>query len=318
MDIEFRHLKAFRVLAEELNFTRAAARLGVPQSGLSRQVQRLERALGVSLLRRNTRSVALTAAGHALYTHARRAEELAEQLHADVLKAGNGQVSLRLATFPIGVAELTALLTEALPDVQVGTLTTAPDLAVQALERGDVDLVVGYSPPGAQPSLPPGAQAEILLHEPIYVALSAGHRCAGADAVHLAELAVDSWVAPPADTALAQVCSAVFASAGIRPHVLHVADSANTVRNLVAAGQAVSLATPLAGAWPDDGVRVLPVDPPVHRPVWAAWLRRLPAEVVDAALIATCTHYAGLAAKAGDYWERARRDGLLRGRYWNS
>lgn len=316
MDIEFRHLKAFRVLAEELNFTRAAARLGVPQSGLSRQVQRLERALGATLLRRSTRAVALTPAGHALYTHARRAEELAEQLRADVTAAGQGQVQLRLATYPIGVSELTARLTAALPEVQVATLTTNPELAVQALERGEVDLVLGYGPPGAQPSLPPGAQAEILLHEPIYVALSAAHRCAGSASVHLAELAADSWVAPPPDTVLAQVCTAVFAAAGIRPHVLHQADSAATVRNLVAAGQAVSLATPLAAARPDEAVVVLPVDPPIHRPVWAAWLRRLPAEVVDAALAAACAHYAEVAGRAGDYWARARAQGLPRGAHW--
>ncbi|MGW0516750.1 LysR family transcriptional regulator [Crossiella sp. NPDC003009] len=316
MDIEFRHLKAFRVLAEELNFTRAAARLGVPQSGLSRQVQRLERSLGVSLLRRSTRAVSLTPAGHALYTHARRAEELAEQLRADVTAAGHGQVQLRLATYPIGVSELTARLTKALPEVQVATLTTTPDLAVQALERGEVDLVLGYGPPGTQPSLPPGAQAEILLHEPIYVALSAAHRCAAAESVHLAELAADRWVAPPPDTVLAQVCAAVFTSAGIRPHVLHVADSSNTVRNLVSSGQAVSLAAPLAAAWPDDNVVVLPVDPPIHRPVWAAWLGRLPADVVDSALGAACAHYAELASRAGDYWARAIREGRLRGGHW--
>jgi epsilon-lactone hydrolase len=70
--IELRHLRAFVAVAEELNFSRAAARLYTSQPSLSRQIRVLERAVGCDLLRRSTHRVELTLAGDALLTHARR------------------------------------------------------------------------------------------------------------------------------------------------------------------------------------------------------------------------------------------------------
>src|SRR5580692_11606605 len=59
-------LRYFLVLAQELNFTRAAARIGITQPALSARMRRLEAELGTALLVRNTRSVVLTTAGAAL------------------------------------------------------------------------------------------------------------------------------------------------------------------------------------------------------------------------------------------------------------
>ena len=70
--IELRHLRAFVAVAEELNFGRAADRLHLSQSALSRQVRGLEQLLGCDLLRRSTHSVELTIAGEALLDRARR------------------------------------------------------------------------------------------------------------------------------------------------------------------------------------------------------------------------------------------------------
>ncbi|MEV4087187.1 LysR family transcriptional regulator, partial [Nonomuraea fuscirosea] len=64
--LELRHLRAFVVVAQELNFGRAATRLFVSQSTLSRQIAALERVLGCVLLRRSTQYVALTPAGRTL------------------------------------------------------------------------------------------------------------------------------------------------------------------------------------------------------------------------------------------------------------
>src|ERR671928_1435939 len=70
--IELRHLRAFVAVAEELNFSRAAARLYVSQPALSRQIRALERLLGCELLRRSTHRVELTVAGSALLDRSRR------------------------------------------------------------------------------------------------------------------------------------------------------------------------------------------------------------------------------------------------------
>ncbi|RVU24504.1 LysR family transcriptional regulator [Streptomyces antnestii] len=70
--LESRLLRAFLAVAEELHFTRAAARLYVAQQALSRDIRRLERELGTELFARSTRQVALTADGARLLPYARR------------------------------------------------------------------------------------------------------------------------------------------------------------------------------------------------------------------------------------------------------
>ena len=67
INVELRHLRSFVAVAQELNFTRAAAHLHLDQPALSRQIRQLERALGVRLFHRTTRRVELTAAGVKLY-----------------------------------------------------------------------------------------------------------------------------------------------------------------------------------------------------------------------------------------------------------
>ena len=70
VSVELRHLRAFVALADELNFTRAAARLHLAQQALSAQIQQCEERIGARLFDRTTRSVRLTAAGRALMERA--------------------------------------------------------------------------------------------------------------------------------------------------------------------------------------------------------------------------------------------------------
>ncbi|MFD8970475.1 LysR family transcriptional regulator [Streptomyces sp. NPDC059568] len=81
-DVEPRLLRAFTVVAEELHFTRAAARLYVAQQALSRDVRRLERELGTELFVRTTRQVTLTADGERLLPYGRRVLDAQEELLA--------------------------------------------------------------------------------------------------------------------------------------------------------------------------------------------------------------------------------------------
>ena len=95
---ELRQLRYFLVLAEELSFTRAAARLMIAQQSLSQQITALERALGAKLFDRDSRGTTLTDVGALFVPEARAVTDRAEQAVAVVGRALRGEVgTLRLA-----------------------------------------------------------------------------------------------------------------------------------------------------------------------------------------------------------------------------
>lgn len=96
--MEMRHLRYFLAVAEELHFARAAARLHMEQSPLSRTIKELEEELGVLLFARTTRSTRLTRAGTLFLEHVRRVFAALEQARESVKAAANGfQGQLRVA-----------------------------------------------------------------------------------------------------------------------------------------------------------------------------------------------------------------------------
>lgn len=88
--MEFRHLRCFLAVAEELHFARAADRLHIEQSPLSRAIKELEEELGVVLFARTTRSTRLTHAGSLFLVHVRRVFVALEQARESVKAAANG------------------------------------------------------------------------------------------------------------------------------------------------------------------------------------------------------------------------------------
>jgi DNA-binding transcriptional LysR family regulator len=110
--MELRELAAFREVARQSSFSRAAARLGYVQSTVSAQIQALEQDLGVRLIDRLGRSIALTAAGEALLPRAERLLELASEARSaatEAVRAGN------TLTGTIAISAPETLLTYRLP-----------------------------------------------------------------------------------------------------------------------------------------------------------------------------------------------------------
>jgi DNA-binding transcriptional LysR family regulator len=95
--LETRELAYFLAVADELHFGRAAARLGIAQPALSKTVRQLERRLGVTLLERTSRAVALTDAGQVLSREARVALEAVAAAALRTQRAGTGDPRLILA-----------------------------------------------------------------------------------------------------------------------------------------------------------------------------------------------------------------------------
>ncbi len=96
--MDLRHLRCFLAVAEELHFARAAARLNMEQSPLSRTIRELEESLGMQLFVRTSRSTRLTLAGRLLLEHVPRVFAALEQARESVKAAANGfQGQLRIA-----------------------------------------------------------------------------------------------------------------------------------------------------------------------------------------------------------------------------
>jgi len=122
--VELRHLRYFIAVAEELHFARAAERLHIEQSPLSRAIKDLEYGLGVQLFERTTRSTRLTWAGQVFLDEAKHVLSAVDQAKASVKAAATGyRGTLRIALSdgidPLRLAALLAQCREDEPDVEI-------------------------------------------------------------------------------------------------------------------------------------------------------------------------------------------------------
>ncbi|WP_435158610.1 LysR family transcriptional regulator [Amycolatopsis sacchari] len=186
--MDSRELAYFVAVAEERNFSRAAARLGIAQPPLSRAIQRLERRLGVRLLDRTSRQVTPTAAGDVLLREGRKA--LATLAVAERLtRRAGARPQLVVAMKPGGDAGLLEPVLARFaghPDaVDVEVLVCGLGEQTALLRDGTADLALLRLP---QPDLS-GLATEELLTERELVVLPRTHRLAGRARVRMADLA---------------------------------------------------------------------------------------------------------------------------------
>ncbi|WP_145910950.1 LysR family transcriptional regulator [Kitasatospora viridis] len=238
-------LYAFTVLAEELHFGRAAARLGTAQPPLSQQIRRLEDKVGHALFTREPGRIALTPAGRELLPAARRAlTGLAEGLAAS-RAVGSGRAGRLRIGFAASLAltVLPGLLRdhrERYPDVHLDILemTSAPQLT--ALREGTIDIGLLREPPADEAEL----GFRTVLSEPFVAVLPAAHPLAAGRSVRLADLAREPFVLlpRPVGPALYDRIVDLCTDAGFTPRIAQHAVEWQTVCALVETGLGVSLA----------------------------------------------------------------------------
>jgi DNA-binding transcriptional LysR family regulator len=193
MALDFRALRYFVAVAEELHFTRAAERMYIAQPALSEQIRRLEGELGVALLRRTTRKVELTAAGEEFLKRARRILQEADAALAEASRAARGETgSVRVATGATAGLELVPKVLRAFRDERPGVRLEMRQLDWEdyfgGLREGATDAAFVWLP----------VEHEELgfaaLHvEPRVAALEAAHQLAAQPRLRIEQLLDEPW-----------------------------------------------------------------------------------------------------------------------------
>ncbi|MGI5278875.1 LysR family transcriptional regulator [Streptomyces rochei] len=183
-----RLLRAFVTVAEELHFTRAAARLYVAQQALSRDVRRLERELGAELFVRTTRQVTLTADGERLLPHARRVLQAQDDLLAAFGQARPLLVDLNSPGLVTGRQVLERARELAPGHELMARYESGLTYAAGELLAGRVDASFGRFA-GLAPALRTGLAHQPVRYEPMAVVLPEHHPLAPLPEVPLAALA---------------------------------------------------------------------------------------------------------------------------------
>jgi DNA-binding transcriptional LysR family regulator len=193
MALDFRALRYFVAVAEELHFTRAAERMYIAQPALSEQIRRLEGELGVELLRRTTRKVELTAAGEVFLQRARRILHEADAALAEASRAARGETgSIRVATGSTAGLEL-------VPDVLRAFRDERPEVHLElrqldwenyfgGLREGAVDAAFVWLPIEDE-----ALSFTVLYVEPRVAALEAEHRLAARPELRIEQLLGEPW-----------------------------------------------------------------------------------------------------------------------------
>lgn len=245
MDYSLRELECFTAVAEELSFTRAAAKLRLAQPPLSRHVRALEDKLGTPLFVRAARRVTLTAAGALFHEETRTILPQLRRAGETTRRFASGQTRRLRLGFVSAVLgpELTDLLRrfrQQHPTVQLVVQDGLPAELLASVERGTLDgAFVGLRPPERTPG--------IVYHpwrtEPLAAFVPLGHRLADKREVALADLAGEPLVAVASEAApaFAAFVRTRCAEAGFRPRIVVESTRAQAVAVMVAAGSGIAL-----------------------------------------------------------------------------
>lgn len=245
---DFRQLRYFIAVAEELSFTRAALRLHLSQPPLSQQIQALEQDLGVRLLERNKRNVALTEPGRIFLEQARQILAKADEARSQVVAAAAGHSGqLRLAytmsvSFHPALPQALLRYGQIAPNVRLHLSEMYTESQFAALLAGQIDVgFVRDVPVHSQDAR--NLRLSVVDREPLLLALPSGHPLSGRSSLRLAEVAGDAFVSQPRELAstLYDRLVQLAVKAGFQPTIIQHAQQINGLLALVAAGLGLAL-----------------------------------------------------------------------------
>jgi DNA-binding transcriptional LysR family regulator len=246
--MDLRQLEYFVTVAAEQNFTRAALRLHIVQSGLSAAIRTLEEELGAALFTRTTRRVDLTATGRAFLIEARRvlaaakdARQVVDQMQG--LHRGTLSIGMIQGVTPLlDIADVLGRFRAACPKVEIHVVSGGTSRLIEGVRGGDLDLAftqfVG--------SLPIGLTTWMLACEPLVVVCAPWHRLAGQRNIGLGDLTNETFVDLHPDWGTRQLIDQNFAASRLVRRTGFEVNDLTTQLDLVAHGLGIAL-VPRAG-----------------------------------------------------------------------
>jgi DNA-binding transcriptional LysR family regulator len=259
--MELRQLEYLVAVAEEANFTRAAGRVHISQSGVSAQIRQLEHEVGAVLIDRSSRTARLTDAGAAALPHARAALAAAAAMRQAVdevsgLLRGRLVVGMVTACTVTGLFDALAEFHRAHPAIRITLVEDHSAALAGQVRSGSADLALI----GAAGAPPQGLEALPLHREGLAAAAPAGHPLLdGRTAVSLADLAGYPLVCMPAGTGVRAALDGACTARGVRLEIALEASAPGTVADLAARGLGVAVLSETMAAAQSGRLRAVPV-----------------------------------------------------------
>lgn len=267
--MELRHLRYFVAVAEELNFTRAAERLGINQPPLSLQIRQLEKELGTQLFRRRTRGVELTDAGKLLLEESRAILKGVERAKSDVRRRARGETG-KIVVGSAGATYFHPLIPAIIreyglkfPDMILTPQAGSTALLVARLCAGQIDIAI-IRPPIDDND---GVLTEPLVDEDTVIVVPADHALGSSASAPLAAFAKETFILfpRPLNPGGYDAVIAACRRAGFDPILGQEAPQIVSVIPLVAAGLGVSIVPRSTSRILADGVTYLAIEGGVPR-----------------------------------------------------
>ena len=272
--MELRQLRYLVALAEEGNFTRAAASSHIAQPAMSQQIRKLEGELGLALVERTTRRVSLTDAGELLVVRARRimAELEAASTELEALRGmytGHLTLGAMHTMGPIDLSLAIAMFSARHPGVQLTVREQSSEEMAEMLRVDELDLAFLSVTERVESR---GLGLHQLVSEELVALLPPGHRLARRRHVRMVELADEAFISFRTGARLRELLVSAGREAGFEPRVILESNESQRVRRLVSRGLGVAILPRSDAEGPGADVAVVKlVEPQLQRDITLAW-----------------------------------------------
>ncbi|HZU40856.1 MAG TPA: LysR family transcriptional regulator [Solirubrobacteraceae bacterium] len=272
--MELAQLRYLVALAEELHFTRAAAREHIAQPALSQQIRRLEDEVGLALVERTTRRVSITEAGELLVARARRVLAELDAATAELqalrgVQTGHVVVGALHTMGPVDLALVLAEFHRRHPAVELTVREQSSEELAEMLRVDELDLAFLSVTERIESH---GLGLHQLVSEELVAVLAPTHPLARRRRVRMAELAGERFISFREGARLRELLFAAGYTAGFEPQVKLESNEARRIRRLVARGMGVAILPRSDAEEPGAEVAVaVLVEPSLRRDITLAW-----------------------------------------------